>query len=105
MRDSGQLRGRRRLSKQGDAELRRLFYLCAQATLRSRDPDNPFTQQYERERATGLPTTAAVCAVARKRARTCWSLVTHGTSYDPARVHQQPATPMAASTPSLDNEP
>lgn len=90
VRDSGQRRGQRTLTKQGDAELRRLLYLCAMANRRSRDPDNPFAQQYARERAKGLSTTGALCAVARKLARTCWSLYTHGTTYDPARVQQQP---------------
>jgi transposase len=91
VRDSGQRRGQRTLSHQGDAELRRLLYLCALANIRSRDATNPFKVQYERERAKGLATTAAVCAVARKLARVCWSLARHGTRYEAARVHQQPA--------------
>lgn len=57
VRESGQRQGRRALTKQGDAELRRLLYLCAQANVRSRDPENPFKRQYEREKAKGLPTT------------------------------------------------
>lgn len=92
VRDSGQHTGRRALSKQGDAELRRLLYLCAQANLRSRDPANPFKQQYEREKEKGLTTTGALCAVARKLARTCWSLERHGTRYAATRVNQQPTT-------------
>lgn len=71
VRESGQQRGKRTLSHQGDAELRRLWYLCAQANLRSRDPENPFKVQYARERAKGLTSTGALCAVARKLARTC----------------------------------
>lgn len=102
VRQSGQRQGEQALTKRGDAELRRLLFLCARANLRSRDPANPFKQQYERELAKGLPSTAATCAVARKLARLCWSLVTHGTSYDPARVHQQPR-PMSL-TP-LDTQP
>lgn len=90
VRDSGQHQGRRALTKQGDAELRRLVYLCAQANLRSKDPENPFKQQYEREKAKGLTTTGALCAVARKLARTCWSLAAHGTRYKATRVHHQP---------------
>jgi len=90
VRDSGQHTGRRALSKQGDAELRRLLYLCAQANLRSHDPVNPFKQQYAREKAKGLTTTGALCAVARKMARTCWSLAAHGTRYQATRVHHQP---------------
>lgn len=103
VRDSGQHRGQRRLAKQGDAELRRLLYLCAPANVRSRDPDNPFKRQYQRERAKGLPTTGALVAVARKLARTCWSLVTHGTTYDPHRVHRHPNHHEAALP--LDNQP
>jgi transposase len=83
--DSGTRHGQRRVSKQGDAELRRLLYVGAQAVRRCRAP-NPFSAQYARERAKGLATTAALCAVARKLARTCFALVKHGTTYDPARV-------------------
>jgi len=86
---SGKRKGERGLTKQGDAELRRLFYLCAQSTLRCKE--SPFKAQYERELAKKLSKTAAICAVARKLAKLCWSLYTHGTSYDPERVYQQPA--------------
>lgn len=89
VRQSGQWHGRARLSHQGDAEVRRLLYCCAQVTLRLRDRSNPFRAQYERERAKGLPSTAALCVVARKLARTCWSLVEHQTTYDPERVTRQ----------------
>jgi transposase len=101
VRDSGQRRGQRTLTHQGDAELRRLLYLCALANIRSRDATNPFRVQYERERAKGLATTAATCAVARKLAKVCWSLATHGTRFEAARVHQQPAPP----SKELDNHP
>lgn len=103
VRDSGLRRGRRALSKQGDAELRRLLFLCAQANLRSRDPANPFRAQYDRERAKGLSSTAALNAVARKLARTCWSLHRHGSTYDPHRVRTQPTTP--PTDPSVDVRP
>jgi transposase len=85
--ESGKRTGRRHISHEGDAELRRLLYVCAQATLRSKN--SPFKVQYERERKKGLPSTAALCAVARKMARLCWSLHKHGTTYDPARVGVQ----------------
>ena len=102
VRDSGQRSGQRALSKRGDAELRRLLYCCAQANRRSTDPTNPFTQQYERERAKGLSSTAALNAVARKLARTAWSIATHGTPYDPDRVNWQ----SARETPdALDSKP
>lgn len=87
IRQSGKRSGQLGLSKQGEAELRRLLYLAAQASLRAKD--SPFKAQYERERAKGLSSTAALCAVARKIARLSWSLVTHGGSYDPQRVYQQ----------------
>jgi transposase len=87
VRQSGQKSGQLGLSKQGQAELRRLLYLAAQASLRAKG--SPFKAQYERERAKGLSSTAALCAVARKLARLCWSLVHHGSSYDPERVYKQ----------------
>ncbi len=46
--------------------------------------------EYARERAKGLSSTAALCAVARKIARLCWSLHKHGTRYDVSRVGVQP---------------
>ena len=85
--ESGQRRGRAQLSHHGDAELRRLLYSCALASVRAKP--NPFGAQYARERAKGLPSTAAACAVARKLARTCWSLVTHQSTYDAVRVGRQ----------------
>jgi transposase len=106
VRESGELRGQAHLSKHGDPELRRLLYCCAQANLRSRDPDNPFKRQYQRERAKGLAPIAALNVVARKLARTAWSIATHGTSYDPARVHHQPKRrPPVDPPPPLDTQP
>lgn len=84
---SGAHRGERGLTKQGDAELRRLLYVCAAASLRAKG--SPFRAQYDREREKGLSETAALCAVARKMAKVCWSLVKHDADYDPARVQQQ----------------
>jgi transposase len=90
IRQSGKRKGELGLTKQGDAELRRLFYLCAQSSLNAKE--TPFAAQYEREKKKGLKTTAALCAVARKLARVAWSLFHHESSYDPARVYQaQPA--------------
>jgi transposase len=83
--DSGERRGRRVLSRHGDAELRRLLYCCAQASLRTKG--SPFAQQYERERAKGLASTQALCAVARKMAKVAWAMVRSGAEYDPQRVY------------------
>jgi transposase len=95
---SGTRRGQRGLSKQGDAELRRLLYMCARATLTAKG--SPLRAQYQRELAKGMSKTAALNAVARKLARLCWSLVQHGTKYDPARVYQQQSPTGKGPTPS-----
>jgi transposase len=87
VRQSGKRTGETGLTKQGDAELRRLFFLCAKANLRV--VGSPFREQYERELKKGLSSTAALNAVARKLARLCWSLVKHRSTYDPDRVYQQ----------------
>ena len=102
--ESGTRHGRGVLSKQGDAELRRLLYLCAQSTLRARKGDNPFAHQYAREQEKGMSTTAALNAVARKLARTCWSLHRYHSPYDPARVNHQRPSGLKAPPP-LDAEP
>lgn len=86
---SGQRRGQFGLSKHGDAELRRLLYLAAMSAGNSAR-DRTFAERYEREQAKGLTKTAALNAVARKLAKVAWSLVTHGTTYDPKRVDLQP---------------
>lgn len=88
VRQSGQFKSQKKLTKQGDAELRRLLYLGAKASVRVKT--SPFRAQFEHERAKGLKKTGAYCAVARKMARLCWSLHKHGTCYDPARVGQSP---------------
>ena len=76
------------MTHQGDAELRRLLFCCAKSSLRAKD--SPFKAQYEREIAKGLSATAALCAVARKMAKLCWSLHKHNATYDPDRVYQAP---------------
>lgn len=95
---SGKRVGQWGLTKEGDAELRRLFYLAAQANLRCKQ--SPFKDQYAGERAKGLSTSAALNAVARKIAKVCWSLVKHGGEYDPARVHCQAIPPRDAQPPA-----
>lgn len=86
---SGRRKGQFGLSKYGDAELRRLLYLAAMAASSS-TRDTTFAERYERELAKGLAKTAALNAVARKLAKVAWSIVTHGTTYDPTRVDSQP---------------
>jgi transposase len=91
VRQSGKREGEKGLTKHGDAELRRLLFVCAKATLRALD--NPFKAQYERERHKGLSSTAALCAVARKMACVCWALHHYNTDYDPQRVGTRPEKP------------
>jgi transposase len=54
--DSGQHRGKRRLSKRGPAELRRLLYLAALSAVKTK----PWRPLYEHYRARGLSSTAAL---------------------------------------------
>lgn len=98
---SGKRVGQLGLTKEGDAELRRLFYLCAKSSIRAEG--SPFRGQYKRELQKGRKKTAALCIVARKMARLCWSMVKHGTEYDPERVYQQPKTgPQPADLPEFE---
>lgn len=92
------------LTKRGDPELRRLLYLAAQSNLRVRD--SPFRDIYQGHRDRGLSTTAALCAVARRIARTCWSIHKHQTTFQPARVQQQKDAPKSRPdhNPTLDTE-
>ena len=83
--DSGQRIGRRRLSKHGHAEPRRLLYNAAMAAVRS----PAWKPLYQRYLARGLSRTAALVIIARKIARTAWSVYTHNTTFDPHRITHQ----------------
>ncbi len=98
---SGRRNGQFGLSKQGDAELRRLLYIAALSATQSRD--TTFAQRYDREKAKGLTKPAALNAVARKLAKVAWSLVAHHTTYDPQRVDQQPQK-VDAQPPLVDTQ-
>lgn len=80
--DSGNKIGRRRLSKRGPAELRRLLYTAAMAASRTK----LWKPLYLRQRAKGLSTTAALVILARKIARIAWSVYHHQTNFDPSRL-------------------
>lgn len=84
--DSGQRRGRRRLTKRGPGELRRLLFNAAMSASKCQ-PWNPIYRHY---RDKGLSSTAALCIIARKIARTAWSISTHKTTFDPKRLTCQP---------------
>lgn len=83
VRDSGQRRGRRYLSKRGPAELRRLLYVAAMSASKSK-LWRPF---YERYRARGLSSTATLVILARKLARIAFSIVKHGTTFKPELIN------------------
>ncbi|MGA7750947.1 MAG: IS110 family transposase, partial [Gallionella sp.] len=80
--DSGQHRGKRRLSKRGPSELRQLLYLAAMAAKKTK-AWKPLFEQY---RAKGLSTTACFIILARRIARTAWSMYTYKTEFDPGRL-------------------
>lgn len=80
--DSGQCRGRRRLSKRGPGELRRLLYIAAMAAAKTK----AWKAFYEHQRNKGLSSTAALVILARRIARTAWSIFTYKTQFDPGRV-------------------
>jgi transposase len=80
--DSGQHRGKRRLSKRGPSELRRLLYVAAMSAKKTK----LWKPLFEHYRAKGLSTTAALVILARRIARTAWSMYTYKTEFDPARL-------------------
>ena len=80
--DSGQHRGKRRLSKRGPAELRRLLYMAAMSAINTKT----WRPLYEHYRTKGLSSTATLVILARRIARTAWSIYTHKTQFDPERL-------------------
>jgi transposase len=76
--DSGKKIGRRRLSKRGPGELRRLLFLAAMNYVKTKHG----AALYERLRERGLATTAALNVVARKLARIAYALDKHGANFD-----------------------
>jgi len=82
--DSGKKSGRRRLSKRGDPELRRLLYVAAMSASRTR----AWAPLYQRALARGLSRIEALVVLARHIARTAWSIYTHKTDFDPQRLQK-----------------
>jgi len=75
--DSGQKRGRRRLTHHGDGALRSMLFMAAMAACKTRH----WRVLYEAQRAKGLPSTAAFIVVARKLATIAFSLFKSGQTY------------------------
>ena len=75
--DSGQMNGRRSLSKKGDSEIRRLLHNAASAGIRS----EAWKPLYEGYLARGLKTTQVLVIIARKLARIAFSLMKNQSEY------------------------
>lgn len=82
--DSGQHRGRRRLTKHGHALLRCLLYTAGMAAARSK----LFKSRYRQLRERGLHSTEAIVVLARKLARIAFALYKSGQDFN-AQKHLQ----------------
>lgn len=82
--DSGRKAGRRRLSKRGPAELRRLLYNAAMSAIKTK----VWKPLYESYRTQGWSTTASLVIIARKIARAAWSIHHYRTTFNPERITQ-----------------
>jgi transposase len=79
IRESGRYRGRRKLTKKGESELRRLLF---NAAMRGRQ-HSLWEPYYLALRDRGLSSTAAFVALGRKMARLCFVLLNKETDFDP----------------------
>jgi len=80
--DSGQKHGRRRLSKRGPGETRRVLFNCAMAASKTK----LWRPYYQAQRAKGLSSTAAIVILARKMLRVAFALYKHDQPFDPTRL-------------------
>lgn len=80
--DSGKKHGRRRLSKRGPGEQRRLLFNCAMSAAKTK----LWRPYYLAQRSKGLSSTAAIVILARKMVRVAFALVKHNAPFDPTRL-------------------
>jgi transposase len=80
--DSGRRRGRRRLSKRGPGETRRVLFNCAMSAAKTK----LWRPYYEAQRAKGLSSTAAIVILARKMLRVAFAVYKHDQPFDPIRL-------------------
>lgn len=80
--DSGMKTGRRRLSKRGPSEMRRLFYNAAMSAARTAT----WNPTYQRARAAGKTTTEALVILARKLLRVAFALYKTKTEFDANKI-------------------
>lgn len=76
-RESGQYKGKRKLTKRGEAEVRRLLYCATQPALAYA----PFQAYHQRQLDKGLEKTAAKVVLARKIARIAFALISQQTHF------------------------
>lgn len=81
-RDSGTLRGKRRVSKRGPSLLRRQMWLAGFAATRSK----AFGPIYQALRARGLPTTAAIMILGRRLLRIAFAVWKSGKPFDATKI-------------------
>ena len=79
VRESGSFKGRRKLTKKGASELRRLLYMAAMTARRS----TTWEAFYQRHLDRGLSTIQALVALARKLARVAFALLKNSSEYRP----------------------
>lgn len=80
--DSGSKEGRRCLTKQGNAEDRRLIYLAAQSAAKTK----AFRPMYLALREKGFASTEAIVIIARKLLRVAFAVWTSGNQFDPGKL-------------------
>jgi transposase len=80
--DSGQKQGRRRLSKRGPAEHRRLLFNCARSASRTK----LWRPYYEAQLGKGLSSTAATVILARKMLRVAFAVYKNGRPFDASQI-------------------
>jgi len=78
--DSGKHKGRRKLTKNGESEYRRLLHNAAMAATKK---GRYFHEEYLRLQARGLCKIAALVVIARKIARVAFGLLQNQTTFDP----------------------
>jgi transposase len=80
--DSGKKHGRRRLSKHGPGETRRIVFNCAMSAIKTK----LWRPYYQTQRAKGLSATAAIIVLARKMVRVAFAVYRHDQPFDPASL-------------------
>lgn len=81
--DSGKSTGRRRISKQGNVHLRRMYFCAAMAGTKSA----VWKDVYKRYKDRGFKPIEALCIIARKMIRTAWAVYYLGKEFDAKRVN------------------